>query len=308
LRRRSFLGLLLLPALCAAALSGCDAAGSPGLQRTFTANGTKLWYEVRGELGKTPLIAISGGPGFDHTYLLASDVWDRLARRRPVVLYDQRGTGRSEPFSPGHTLADHVADLEALRVELRADEVDLAGHSWGGYLGLAYAIQYPQHTRHLVLCGSAAPRLNDTLILLDAHFPDVMERYAAHMQALQTSGDQAAGKAALRELVGALFVSAEKRDEFLSKNEGLHLNHAMNAALETAIGDHDMWPAVRELRVPTLVLNGRFDTNVGPETAWKLHKAIAGSRIHFFERSGHFPFVEEPDAFAELVEGFLDGR
>ena len=54
------------------------------------------------------------------------------------------------------------------------------------------------------------------------------------------------------------------------------------------------------------MLNGRFDTNVGPETAWKLHKAIAGSRIHFFEKSGHFPFIEEPDAFFDVVEGFLD--
>ncbi len=306
MRRRSVLGLLLLPALCLA-LPACGASGARGAGHTFTANGVRLWYDVRGGGGKAPLIAVSGGPGFDHSYLLSSDVWDRLARKRRVVLYDQRGTGRSEPFAPerGQTLDEHVADLEALRVALGAHKVDLAGHSWGGYLSMAYAVRYPQHVGHLVLCDSGAPRLGDTLFLFHSVFPDVMERHA-HQEKLRAGGDQAAGEAALREIIHALFVSAEKREAFLRKNEGLTLNHAMNQALETSLADHDMWPAVRALELPTLVLNGRFDTNVGPETAWKLHKAIAGSRIHFFEKSGHFPFIEEPDAFFDVVEGFLD--
>lgn len=335
MRRGSFPGLVFLgPTLGAAVLLGCAATGptcpQPGTPqsdpasrssaadvqpltlrqgRTFTANGVKLWYDVRGAKGAPPLVLINGGPGFDHSYMLSSDVWDRLGQRRPIVVYDQRGTGRSEPYRPdGQTLDNHVADLEALRVELGADKVDLAGHSWGGYLGMAYATRHPQRTAHLVLCGSGAPRLEDTRILLAEYFPDEMGRYAAHVQALQAGGDPAEGKAALRDLITALFVSAEKRDEFLKKNENLHLNHAMNQQLEKAVVGHDMWPAVREMRIPTLVINGRYDANVAPETAWKIHHAIAGSQLHFFERSSHFPFVEEPDLFYQVVGAFLDGR
>lgn len=331
MRRRALLDLFPWPALCALVVSACAAPGAPPSasassppdaataapvapavrreERTFTANGVALWYEVRGEKGGTPLIAVNGGPGFDHTYMLASDVWDTLSRRRPVVLYDQRGTGRSEPYSPArpHSLADHVADLEALRADLGAEKVDFVGHSWGGYLGLAYAIQHPRRTDHLVLCNSAAPRWNDTLFLFEALYPDAMERHA-RLEALRTGGDQAAGQAAIRELLGTLFVSPAKKEEFLKKNEGIRFNHAMNQALESTIANHDMWPAVRELTVKTLVLAGRFDANVGPQTAWKIHKAIAGSRAHIFEQSGHFPFVEEPERFVEVVEAFLDGR
>ena len=60
--------------------------------------------------------------------------------------------------------------------------------------------------------------------------------------------------------------------------------------------------------MPTLVLTGRFDMNVAPSTAWRIHRAIPNSRFAVFERSGHLPFFEEPEAFVSAVEAFLDGR
>jgi proline iminopeptidase len=173
---------------------------------------------------------------------------------------------------------------------------------------MAYATRHPDHIAHLVLCGSGAPRLDDTRILLHEHFPEEIERYEGHVSALLDGGAPSEGKAALGELVASMFYSAEKKGEFLSRNADLSLNHAMNQELEVVMAGLDMWPAVRALRLPTLILNGRYDANVAPETAWKIHQAITGSRLRFFERSGHFPFVEEPDLFVEVVEPFLDGK
>ena len=226
------------------------------------------------------------------------------------MVYDQRGTGRSEPYRAdgSQTVETHVADLEALRAELGAEKVDLAGHSWGGYLAMAYATRHPERVAHMVLVGSGAPRLDETRILLHDFFPDEMDRFEASTSAILDGGSPSGGRAALRDLVTAMFYSTEKKDEFLRRNEDLDLNLAMNHALEVATAGVDMWPAVRALRLPTLVINGRYDTNVAPETAWKIHQAIAGSRLRFFERSGHFPFVEEPDLFVDVVEPFLDGK
>ena len=60
--------------------------------------------------------------------------------------------------------------------------------------------------------------------------------------------------------------------------------------------------------MPTLVITGRFDMNVAPSTAWKIHKAIPGSKWAVFETSGHLPYFEEPEKFVQVVEGFLSGR
>jgi len=69
-----------------------------------------------------------------------------------------------------------------------------------------------------------------------------------------------------------------------------------------------MWPILPTLRMPTLVLTGRYDINVAPSTAWKIHRAIPGSKWEVFEESGHLPYFEEPEKFVRVVEGFLGGR
>ena len=95
-------------------------------------NGADLWWEVRGAGPGLPLMVLNGGPGVAHDYMLVSDVWDNLARRRRVVFYDQRGTGRSAVLAPRQTctLADQIADLDALRARLGIERMDVLGHSW----------------------------------------------------------------------------------------------------------------------------------------------------------------------------------
>ena len=88
----------------------------------------------------TPLVVVNGGSGFDHTYLRIATVWDTLGKNRRVIFYDQRGDGRSSPLKPGQScnLADQIADLEALRAHLGFEKRNILGHSWGGYLSMAY--------------------------------------------------------------------------------------------------------------------------------------------------------------------------
>jgi proline iminopeptidase len=293
---------------------GAESRPAPGPAENGTlikAPGATLYVEVRGagtggSGNPIPLVVANGGPGFDHSYLHVSDAWDRLARSRPVVLYDQRGNGRSPALARGQScmLADQIEDLEAVRAHLGASRIDLLGHSWGGYLAMAYAARHADRVAHLILCDSAAPKWSDTAFLFKDVFPEGVARQEA-LGFAQTLGDGKAAAASMQEYLAMLFVSPAKRDAFLAAAPGFRYSLEINRELNADLARFDLNPELPKLRMPALVLTGRFDANVAPSTAWKIHRAIPGSRFVVFETSGHLPFFEEPEAFVSAVEGFL---
>jgi len=296
-------------AAIALALCPSTAASRPaqpsGPGHTFTQNGTTIWYEVRGKEGGRPLIMVNGGPGFDHTYVLCSDAWDTLAKKRRVVIYDQRGNGRSGALAAGQScnLADQIADLDALRAELKADRIDLLGHSWGGYLVMAYAARHPERVAHLMIVDSAAPKWTDTEFIFKNIFPEAIDKQA-RLDFAQMVGDSAAGDASLNEYLKMLFVSDAKRDEFMSRASTYKFSRSVNETLNADLGKYDMWPLLPTLSMPTIVMTGRYDFNVAPSTAWKIHNLIPNSQWEVFEKSGHLPYYEEPEKFVQVVERF----
>jgi proline iminopeptidase len=306
--RCRIIGLAVLLALLAPALAG---AAPPEKGQTFQAPGATLYVEVLGATAGVPLIVVNGGPGFDHTYEHAAvpgttSAWETLARSRRVVFYDQRGNGRSGALKPGQTctLADQLDDLEAVRARLGIDKIDLLGHSWGGYLVMAYAARHPEHIRHLIMVDSAAPRWADTVFLFKDIFPEGQERSDSFAFG-DALGDAAAGEAGIREYFHWLFYSPEKRDAFLAQVPAGGFTKAVNEAIDHDIQRFDLNPEIRKYKFPTLVITGRFDINVAPSVAYKMHKAIPGSKFVVFENSGHLPFFEEPEPFVRTLEAFL---
>jgi len=292
---------LLAPAAAAPAEKG----------QTFQAPGATLYVEVLGTGGGVPLVIANGGPGFDHTYEHAAmpgttSAWETLARKRRVVFYDQRGNGRSGALKPNQPcgLAEQIDDLEAVRAHLGADQIDLLGHSWGGYLVMAYAARHPNRIRHLIMVDSAAPKWSDTVFLFKDIFPEGMERSDSYAFA-DALGDRAASEAGLREYLTWLFYSPEKRDAFVAQINMSVFTKAVNEAVEHDVARFDLNPEIRKFKFPTLVITGRYDINVAPSVAYKMHKAIPGSQFVVFEKSGHLPFYEEPEAFVRAMEAFL---
>jgi proline iminopeptidase len=292
-------------AICCLSVTLLHAADQrPG--QTFQISNVSLYYEILGSAPGTPLVVANGGPGFDHSYLHLSDAWDTIAKTRKVVLYDQRGVGRSSRIAPGQscTLRDQIEDLDALRAHIGAERIDLLGHSWGGYLAMAYAARYPQHIRRLLIVDSAAPKWGDTVFLFKNIFPEGVEREDADEFASQL-GDKAAAGRSLREYFSMLFYSPEKRDAALAKMDEGSENPEVNETINKDLERYDLNPELPKYRFPTMVMTGRFDINVAPVVAFKIHKAIAGSEFVVFDRSGHMPFYEEPEKFVQTVEGFL---
>jgi proline iminopeptidase len=313
LPRRAPVPLTLFSLWLAAGVVGAAAGAEPGPAGTlFRGRDATLSYEIKGGGAGTPLIAVNGGPGVDHSYLLSSGAWSELSKGRPVVLYDQRGTGRSPALRKGQscTLADQIEDLDALRAHLGYAQVDLFGHSWGGYLAMAYAARHPDRVRRLIICDSAAPKIGDTVFLFKDVFPETNARQDA-LEFANQLGDSVATRNSFLEYLSMLFYDPQKRDAYMAKTiptfnrEVRNYDKRVNEAVWNDVQRFDLNPELPKLAMPTLVITGRFDMNVAPSVAWKIHRAIPGSRFVVFERSGHMPFYEEPDVFVKTMEEFL---
>ena len=267
-------------------------------------------YETLGKPGSAlSVIAVNGGPGLTHAYMVQNDLWERIARHRLVVFYDQRGTGASKPLpsSASQSMDAQVADLEAVRQKLGLAKVALVGDSYGGLVVMAYAAAHPEHVARLVLSDSPGPSLKSIVHLLPQVFPDLQQEGRQEQQRLGDSTD-AAAHAGLRNHMRMIFYSPEKRDAYVSRMGDLGFEPAVGEVVSKAIEDLDLTPKLAGFQFPTLIINGRFDMNVAPLTAWQLKQAIPGSQVVFFEHSGHLPSYEEPDRYIEVLENFLNMR
>jgi proline iminopeptidase len=274
-----------------------------------------LGYETFGVKGSAlPIIAINGGPGLSHAYMMQNDLWERIGRNRLVVLYDQRGTGASKRTQTGasqtgvsQTMEAQIADLEAVRQALGLTKVALLGDSYGGLVAMAYAAAHSEHVAKLILSDSPGPSWKSIVHVLPEVFPDIEEQNAQEEQKLGPA-TEAAARAGLRNHFRMIFYSPEKRDAYMSRMGDLGFEPAVGEAVAKATADLDLTAKLAGFQFPTLVITGRYDMNVAPLTAWRLAHAIPGAKIVFFEQSGHLPSYEEPEKYVEVLEAFLNNH
>lgn len=253
-----------------------------------------------------PVIAVNGGPGLSHVYMVQNDLWQRVAKHRLVVLYDQRGTGASKPLAAiaSQSMDTQVADLEAIRADLHLDKVALVGDSYGGFLSIAYAAAHPEHVAKLILSDSPSAAMKDMVHVLPQVFPDIQEEAAAEQKKLPPV---AAAQLGIRDHFRMIFYSPELRDKYLAGAPDLGFEPAVAEAVSKSSRQQDYTPKLAGFTTfPTLVLTGRYDMNVAPLTAWHLAHQIPGAKFVVFEKSGHLPAYEEPDRYLEVLEAFLD--
>src|SRR5438270_1332837 len=269
-----------------------------------------LAYETFGAKGTAlPILAVNGGPGLSHAYMMQNDLWERIGRNRFVVLYDQRGTGASKRVQAGapQTMDAQVADLDAVRQTLGLEKFALLGDSYGGLVAMAYAAAHPEHVAKLILSDSPGPSWQSIVHLLPDVLPDIEEENKQEAQKLGPETEPAA-RAGLRNHFRMIFYSPQKRDAYMSHMGDLGYEPAIGEAVAKATADLDLTPKLAGFKFPTLVITGRYDMNVAPLTAWRLAHAIPGAKLVFFEQSGHLPSYEEAEKYIEVLEGFLNGK
>lgn len=267
--------------------------------------------------GGAPLIVLHGGPDFDHEYLLPeADGWADVAR---VVLYDQRGRGRSfHGEGPDDvSLESEMRDLDAVRAWAGAERFALLGHSFGGLLAAEYAIRYPQRVSRLILLNTApvshAGRQGLSAELAARLTPEQAQRMAT----IAADPRYLAGDIGLEAERYRLHFGRTVRDpEVLAEVVG-RLRRAFTPASIVAARaiedrlyeetwlrqDYDLLPALRRLTIPALVVHGEDDF-VPPDIPHEIAAAIPGARLEVLPTS-HFSFVERPHEVRALLGGFL---
>jgi L-proline amide hydrolase len=283
--------------------------------------GGDTWYRVTGSLdgdGPLPLIALHGGPGATHDYLLS--LTDLATEGRAVVHYDQLGNGRSTHYpergAEFWTVELFVRELHNLVDALGIGEHHVLGQSWGGFLAQEYALTQPAGLRSLVLADTAASWADFATEAgtLRALLPqDVQATLTRHEEA-GTVDDPEYMEACLvfySRHVCRIPWPAEVAASFEWLEQDPTVYRTMNGPSEFhIIGSCKDWQIkdrLHELHVPTLLVSGRYD-EATPALQQVLLDGIAGSEWMLFDESSHMPHVEERERYMQVVGDWLTRR
>jgi proline iminopeptidase len=259
-------------------------------------SGSELYYEVHGH--GPPLLAIHGGLGLDHTYMKSTLA--PLERDFSVVYYDQRGNGRSDPASAATLTMEQLADdAAALLDHLGHRDAVVLGHSYGGFVAQELAIRCPHVVRALILVDTTPGQLGaDERADETEQGPPIPPEMEAAMANEPASDEEfAAGMADLLPF----YFHRPPPPAASSMMEGTsYCVAAMARGFEVLSG----WSSVDRLSrvsAPALLLWGRHDRICSAPQAMRIAKRIQHAEVRYFEQSGHFPWIEEPEAFFAAV-------
>jgi pimeloyl-ACP methyl ester carboxylesterase len=277
-------------------------------------DGTVLVYRCSGEEGR-PLICLPGGPGRVPDYFGDLGGLDQKARRKLVFL-ELRGTGASAvPADPQTYRCDRMAeDVEALRMHLGLDQMDLLGHSAGGDLALMYAARYPERISRLILVspGLSAAGVDVT----DDEFLGRMERRSAEpwfadaKAALLASfeGDKSAGNTRRYRpfLYGRWDEAAQAHDAGRAAQQTPAV--AAGYYAEGAMDPAETRSRLIKVTAPVLVLVGELDLSPTPEEAAEAAALFTAAEVIIQPGAAHFPWIDDPAWFAATLAAFLSPR
>lgn len=263
-----------------------------------TSNGIELYYEIHGS-GK-PMVLISG---------LGYSLWQWhkmvpfLAEYFQVITFDNRGVGQSDkpagPYTAQMLAADTVGLLDALHVE----KAVVMGHSMGGFIAQAMALDFPQLVEKLILCSTNfggphhVPVTPEAMKVLTDVSSDAVTRFKNGLVVSTAPGWAERNAQMIQEWIEWRSANPIQPGPYQAQLAiGLGL-------LPEAAAFEDKLP---RLRIPTLILFGEHDKVVPPENATLLSKKIANSKVVILPEAGHFFPMEIPEAASRAVIEFAN--
>ncbi|MGB7819998.1 MAG: alpha/beta fold hydrolase [Ornithinibacter sp.] len=253
---------------------------------------------------------------FIHGLLGSQRQWshliDELDEDLRVIIPDLFGHGASDKPAVGdYSLGSHAATLRDLLDRLEIDRVTLVGHSLGGGIAMVFRYLFPERVERLVLVASGGLGRDVSGILRSATLPGaefvlpviasrwVRERMEWTGRALGSLGLGASPDISEIWQGFSSLGDAESRRAFLATTRSVidPGGQSVNA--------HEFLPEVAS--VPTLIIWGSKDRMIPAWHAAAAQKSIADCQVEIFEGAGHFPHLDDPDRFAEVVRAFITG-
>jgi 3-oxoadipate enol-lactonase len=254
-----------------------------------TVNHVKLHYEIDGD---GPWLTLSHSVGTNNS-MWAPQV-DSLSRHFKVLRVETRGHGQSECPAGPYQMSDLANDVVALWDELGIQQSHWLGLSMGGMIGQTLALMSPERLSHLILANTTGRGPVNAATL-----------WADRAATAQSKGMKAMVEGSLSRWFTEPFRTAHP--EVMASVAAMIEGSAAEgyAACCLAIGAVNTLEALRQVRIPTLILVGDSDQATPPAMAQMLHEHLADSQLCVLPNAAHLSNMEQPELFTEAVLRFL---
>ncbi|MGZ4957947.1 MAG: prolyl aminopeptidase [Methylomonas sp.] len=275
----------------------------------------RVYVERSGNPAGIPVIFLHGGPCSgtkpDHRRFFDPE-------RYHIILMDQRGCGKSEPFGElqGNTTQDLIDDMERIRQQLRIEQWLLFGGSWGGALALLYAQQHPQRVLAMILRGVFLARQAD----MDWFLGNGVNRiYPQQWQDFSSSIPATAGTSLMQGLYETVFGNddaAARRaaqqwqawggqvalgNDFSFSDQPIDDQALMQVRMEVHYAKHGYFIAENQILencavlqdIPAMIIHGQNDLTCPLEAGWRLHQALPHAQYIVLPNAGHIAKGED---------------
>ena len=272
-------------------------------------DGHEIYFELVGNPKGKPVLFVHGGPGGGCS---PSDRRFFNPKKFNVLLFDQRGSGRSTPFAStkNNTTQKLVSDMRKLLKFLNMEKVFLFGGSWGSTLSLAYAVKHPKTVTGMMLRGiflGTKEEINYTFGGgAEYYYPDAWERFvsmvpkskrknmlAYYLKKMQNGSRKSRRKHSYEWAYYELsMIRLKSKREDIVKNlkkynfESLSVLEAHYMISNCFMADNYLLRNARNLKMPVTIIQGRYDIITPPIAAWNLNKTLKKSKL-IFTTSGH---------------------
>lgn len=282
------------------------------VQRLRVSELHEIHVEESGNPNGKPVVFVHGGPGG------GCEGWHRQffdPKRYRIVLFDQRGCGRSTPWAElrENTTWDLVADMEKIRELLGIERWAVFGGSWGSTLAIAYAESHPERTAALILRGIFLLRPEEIRWFYQEGcnylYPDAWEHYIAPIPLAErsdfvsayhrrlTSDDAAVRRAAARSwsiwegatsklIPSPDMVARYGGDDFAEAFARIECHYFVNGGFFRS--PNQLLEDVPKIRhIPGVIVQGRYDVVCPMKSAWDLHRAWPEADLQVVADAGH---------------------
>jgi len=268
-------------------------------------NGNRLAVEVLGPEGAPVIITHHGAPGLGSRAEPRAS-FGRLADEYRVVVFDARGSGESEGAGE-FSHEQWAADIDGLREWIGAEQIIMAGGSYGGFMSMEYAIRYPDRVRALVLRDTAPDNTHSELSRANALASDRvtvdMEKFDRIDEGRVRDDDDL--RDCWREILPLYDFVYDPEAVERKVAATPYRYEAHNYAFSQNLPNYDLKGALPGISAPTLVTVGRTDWITPVSCSETIVSLIPGARLAIFEKSGHSPQIEEAEEWTATVRGFL---